>query len=66
MDASSQILTHPFLQALCAKYSVNEICKRNVSDAELDYFIPPAFSHCLMLVGSSRFLSIYKGCYFYS
>lgn len=34
--------------------------------AELDYFIPPAFAHCLMLVGGCRFLPMYKGCYFYS
>lgn len=34
--------------------------------AELDCFIPPAFAHCLMLMGSCRYLSMYKGCYFYS
>lgn len=34
--------------------------------AELDYFIPPAFAHCVMLMGSCRFLSMHKGFYFYS
>lgn len=49
-------------------YFADTVCKIfSQWDIQKECFnMPTAFAHCLMLVGSCRFLSMYKGCYFYS